>query len=196
MNYPKGNTLLIVVLFFLISCGAIKPLAPNTVQISGSDLMPMPYIKPSKVARVDTVVKVELTDKQKLFYDKYFVPQFDALRTVVNKQSTSIQSQANSIQQLSDIIANMRVRSIRRNDSMQNALATERASRSLLEKVYLNEQRKQVARNAQQIANLNDIANVLIAATIIMILCILGLVVIAISLWKKVRILDKKVSHA
>lgn len=193
MKYPKGCLFIIIAL--VISCSVKHPayLAPNTVQIEASKLWALPYIPPTPPQK-DTV-RVELTDKQKFFYDKYFVPQFESLRGIVNKQSSSIQSQANSIKQLSDIITNMRVRSIRRNDSMQNAFAVERQSRVRLERVYLDEQRKQVARNAQQISNLNDIANVLITATVIMILCILGLIAIAVSLWKRVRILDAKVSH-
>lgn len=195
MSYPKGNALMLLVFFFLISCGATKTLVPNTIRISAADLMPLPYVKQTVKVSKDSVVKVELTDKQKQFYDKYFVPEFASLRRVADRQSASIQSQAVSIKQLSDIITNMRIRSIRRNDSMQSAFAIERQARVRLEKVYLDEQRKQVARNAQQITNLNDIANVLITATVIMILCILGLIAIAVALWKKVRILDNKVSH-
>lgn len=195
MKYPKSIVCIASVFCFMISCGVKHPLytAPNTMQMDASKLYALPSV-PLKTKH-DTV-KLELTERQKLFYDKYFLPQFESLRGVVTKQSASIQLQANSIKQLSDIISNMRMRSIRRNDSMQNVFAIERGERGKLEKIYLDEQRKQVARNAQQITSLNDIANALIAATIIMILCILGLIAIAVSLWKKVRILDKKVSHA
>lgn len=194
-NYPREKAALILIVGMMISCSHRVILSkPNTIQINGRDLIGLPFI-PIKEVKKDTV-KVELTDRQKLFYDKYFVPEFASLRNIVALQSKSISTQAKSINQLSQTITNMRLRSIRRNDSMQNVMYIEHQARIKLEKVYLDEQKKQVARNAIQITNLNDIANLLIAATIIMILCIIGLITVAVSLWKKVRILDRKFSNA
>lgn len=194
MNYPKSRVALFLLVCFMLSCGTVpKMLVPNTIQLSVVDMSPLPQVPVSPV-KTDTV-KFKLSDNQKIFYDKYFVPEFTALKQVVTQQSLSLKNQSESIRGLSEIIANMRIRSIRRNNSMQTVMSYERQERVKLEKVYLDEQRKQVARNATQISNLGDIANALITATIIEILCIVGLVAIAVSLWKKVRILDNRISH-
>lgn len=129
-------------------------------------------------------------------YNQYFLPQFDKLNTTIERQSAALDAISKSNKQFAEIITSMRQRSIRRNDSMTNAFNEERKARLGIERVYSDEQKKQIQRNAIQIRNLNDIANVLLAAGVILVLCIFGLIIAVRILWRRVNALVIKLSHA
>lgn len=101
-------------------------------------------------------------------YDNFFAPEFKRMNTAIEAQQSTILTQANSIKLLSDIMAEMRKRSIRRIDSSNNAYKK-------LQDIYYSEQKKQVHTNAVQINNLKDITNVLLAAGVFMFLVILAM---------------------
>lgn len=164
----------------------------NTVQIYAVDIPRItPYMRPKK----DTV-KVELTDRQRLFYDKYFVPQFESLRLVINAQSRSLSSQAQSIAELTGTLQQMRQRSIRRNDSMQNIQLNDKLEYSKLEKIYLDVQKKQVAKNASQITDLKNITDILLTVAGALIIGFIFLLILVAILWKKIDNLSKRLNYA
>lgn len=128
-------------------------------------------------------------------FDEYFIPSFDKLYAIIDKQSGIIQKQGEALDRLSHTLVDIRVRAIRRNDSMNNILQVERNDRVKQENFFLSKQRKQVEENAIQINNLNTIANALLSAGAIMMLCIGVLLLVARVLWKKMNNLAKLVIH-
>lgn len=142
----------------------------------------------------DTTVKIELTDRQRLFYDKYFVPQFESLKMVISAQSRSLSSQAQSIAGLTETLQQMRVRAIKRTDSMNMLQRNDKLEYAKLEKIYLDQQRKQVVKNANQIDDLKSITDVLVVFGILLMLGFAVVCILVWVLWKKIEKLSKKLS--
>lgn len=129
-------------------------------------------------------------------YNQYFVPQFNELKDVIQQQSSSIKTQSESIKGLSETISNMRMRSIRRNDSMNNVQLNDKREYAKLEQIYFSQQKAQVARNAAQINDLNKIVNILLAIGVVMILCIVFLFIFTIYQYNRINKIYKTLSHA
>lgn len=197
-NYPREKAALILIVGMMISCSHRIILSkPNTIQINGRDLIALPFI-PIKEAKKDTAVKVELTDKQRLFYDKYFLPQFAALKSVIEEQSASIRSQSISIHELSDYqaITRHRTDSIahERNSyrqlylsSQTRDLAYQKENNRLANQLLANQKADAVAQHKQIIQN-TIMTNVSLVGVVILGLMLYGI-------YRKVNSIEKKFGH-
>src|ERR1700750_1159590 len=105
-NIPKGSITMLLLIAFFISCGThtTRPLIASPNSATEVRLSPLQMVTPR-----DTV-HVELTDKQKLFYQNYFLPQFTSLRNVIDGQNSISKNQATSISLLTQTLQEMRQR--------------------------------------------------------------------------------------
>ncbi len=156
------------------------------------------YMPSPPQAKPDTNKQTTLTPTQrqalldkyyKYNYDKYFSPEFIKLNAIIANQAKGMRKQDESIAALTDMLINMRVRSIKRTDSFNIVNARKDREYFDLEKNYSEVQKNQVARNAKQINNLNQLANILLAAGVIMIICIIAGYIAIRILYKKMNTL-------
>lgn len=198
-NYPRANVLMFVIMFAMLSCGTRSKLAlPNTVQISVLDMPRLGYVQNVKKPKKDTVTKVELTDKQRLFYEKYFLPEFASLRLIISKQSYSIESQANSIQQLSDYmgITRHRMDSISHERNFYREKDKQREQQDYayqkenlrLAKLLIANQKQDALNEKRQVIQNSVIANLALVGVLVLVGIIIGL-------YRKVSSIDKKFGH-
>lgn len=182
--------------------GAVK-LLPTTVRLEGTPHISFvgehPTVKPdtNKFPKPPTEkqVKEMLNQSYQLNFDQLLAPEFKKLNSLVKEQGNALQSSEYNNKQLTDIIINMRLRSIKRTDSMNTVLFRERQAREKVETRMVDEQKRQIMRNAEQLNSLNTLADILLTAGVIMIVCIIVLIVVARLLWKKVFELSKQFAN-
>lgn len=179
---PKGKILMIAIISVLAACSTTHHLALNTIQIKASDLKALPYIQ-SQVKQ-DTIPKHKMTPTElqaylmpfyKANYDNFFAPEFNRMNKVINAQATTLASLALSNHQLTEVLTNMRLRSIKRIDSMNAVHLVDKKEIDKWEQYYFNIQKTQETRDKAQIDKLKDVTNILLVIGVIMILTILGL---------------------
>lgn len=128
-------------------------------------------------------------------YKKYFSPEFDRLNKVITAQASSIKNQSESIKDLTVTLKSMRLRSIKRIDSMDSIQGKSRRDYSKLENMYFSIQKDQVIKNARQISNLNRITNILLAIGVTMILIIILLTIAVRVQWNRINKLYKNIAN-
>lgn len=176
---------------------------PATVRLNSEPYIPIiltakPNADTTKMPKPPTEKQVRemLNQSYKLSFDQLLAPEFQKLNNVILSQGKALQSSENTNQQLTEILQNMRLRSIMRNDSMNKVLFHERQQREIREKYFDDQQQKQILLNKVQISNLKNLVNSLMVVGIFMILSIAGLFIFAKILWKKVDNLSKQLSNA
>lgn len=113
-------------------------------------------------------------------YDNFFAPEFRRMNIALAGQQSTINSLSTSNQMLATMMQEMRKRSIHRIDSSNNAYKE-------LQKIYFDEQKKQVHTNAVQINNLKDITNVLLAVGVLMFLVLVTLALVVRIQWNRLN---------
>lgn len=156
----------------------------------------IPITKTIAITKHDTIkpkrnnaeIQAYLNEQYKINADQFITPQF-------NKLSAIIGQQANALSGFKDMLADMRKRAIKRTDSTNSIIAKDRKDYAKLEQIYFDEQKKQVARNAEQINNLKTITNILLVLGLIMILAIIALTIVAKILWNRLNRLYKSFAN-
>lgn len=183
----------------MISCAAREKTLSGKKQPVGlmeSSIMYVPITKTVTITKHDTIkpkrnnaeIQAYLNEQYKINADQFITPQF-------NKLSAIIGQQANALSGFKDILTEMRKRAIKRTDSTNSIIAKDRKDYAKLEQIYFDEQKKQVARNAEQINNLKTITNILLVLGLIMIFAIIALTIVAKILWNRLNRLYKSFAN-
>jgi len=194
---PAAAFLFTYTLIFVLigGCGLIKrgqkerAIVPKQV-VESQPIVPK--VQTQIITKHDTVrVKPNEVEMQAIYkenYELFFAPEFNRLTMAVGTLTRNNTD-------LLALIKNMRERSIKRTDSMNNVHANDKKEYDKLEMLYFNEQKKQVARNAEQINNLKQITNILLAIGVLMILTLIGLTIFVRYQAKKVNKLYQSIAH-
>lgn len=154
--------------FYMVSCGTmnrdIKGVNLSHLVTDNSFAKPPIYIHDTVTIRHMSPEQYQAYLQQfyKTNFDKLLAPEFARLNNIINKQANSLQAQSGTITGLSDILANMRARSIHRTDSMQYVNDNLRYSLDAFRKQVSDGQKEQVRQNENQIGQLKNITNFLL----------------------------------
>lgn len=151
----------------------------NTTDIS--------VIKPRKRDTLRNLQK--LIDQQyQLNFDKYFVPKFNQLSGVIERQ-------AGSINNLSNTLVNMRARSIKTRDSLQRISNYYQQQVVELQKSNFEEAKNRSLENKAQIEQLNKITKYLIWGFFTLLIIAIIIFVIVFFISRSVKRLQKALNY-
>lgn len=191
LKYPQW--VLFLIMGILAACSPTLRLATPPSSVIYKEV-PVVRLKHDTTVLVERHITQEqyrkyLQDFYKTNFDKLLAPQFDKLNDIISKQ-------ASSIHEMSNTIVNMRIRSIRRNDSMQYVINNERTESLRLQREANRQQRIQVNQNAEQIKKLNNVTLLIEIAigSIILVLGIIGMVLY--WLYFEIKRLKRKINYA
>lgn len=192
------KALMAILLCSWIGCATVNKTTAVKGKVSSEPMATLyiPITKTVTITKHDTIkpkrnnaeIQAYLNEQYKINADQFITPQFNRLSSVISQQ-------ADALSGFKDILTEMRKRAIRRTDSTNSIIAKDRKDYARLEQIYFDEQKKQVARNAEQINNLKTITNILLALGLMMIFAIIALTIVAKILWNRLNRLYKSFVH-
>lgn len=192
--------LLVLTIVMTIGCGH-KMIGTITSIKPTNKIVP---ISQPVIPKRDTIKRKTLTESEKQAiiekyyrynYDKYFLPDFNSLRSILMEQSITIKNQAQSVKELSETISKMRLRYMRRTDSMQQIDNRKDTTILSLQRKATLAGQKSVLQGEKQLSDLNQITNLLLIAWGTLFLGFLGLAIFVYFQSKRITRIYQSVSH-
>lgn len=129
-----------------------------------------------------------IDSQYQLNFNRYFLPKFNQLSGVIDKQAVSINN-------LSTTIINMRARSIKTRDSLQRVSNYYQQQVVEMQKTNFQEAKKRSLENQKQIKQLNKITQYLIAGFLTLLIMVIITFVIVMFMNRRLKLLQKSLNY-